>query len=89
MPEQIAFVGFDDIQLGAWLDPPLSAVVQPATRIGEAAALRLLERIDAKRHLPGKHILLDTTLVPRGSCGCHAKAKPFAAASRASLTALL
>lgn len=73
MPDQIAFVGFDEIQLGAWFDPPLSAVVQPAARIGEEAALRLLHRIDAKEPLAGRHILLDTQFVPRSSCGCHAE----------------
>lgn len=78
MPNPVAFIGFDEIQLGAWFDPPLSAVVQPATRIGEEAALRPLERIDAKEPLPGQHILLDTLLVPRGSCGCHAGSKPLA-----------
>jgi LacI family transcriptional regulator len=76
MPDQIAFIGFDEIQLGAWFDPPLSAVVQPSTRIGEEAALRLLQRIDAKEPPPGKHILLDTMLVPRGSCGCRLESKP-------------
>lgn len=70
MPEQIAFVGFDEVQLGAVLDPPLTLVVQPAAMIGEQAALRLLERIDAKEPLPGKQIMLATTFIRRASCGC-------------------
>ena len=70
MPDQIAFIGFDEIQLGRFLDPPLSAVVQPATMIGEQAALRLLERLQAESPIQGKRILLDTALVCRRSCGC-------------------
>lgn len=70
IPDQIAFVGFDEIQLGRYLDPPLSAIVQPATAIGEQAALRLLERIDAKAVLAGKRVLLDTMFIRRRSCGC-------------------
>lgn len=70
MPDQIAFIGFDEVQLGRYLNPPLSAVVQPASLIGEQAARRLLERIDAKEPLAGKHVLLDTVFIPRGSCGC-------------------
>jgi LacI family transcriptional regulator len=70
MPDQMAFIGFDDIQLGPYLDPPLTAVVQPAVEIGERAARRLLERIDAKEKLPSKRLMLDAALIVRGSCGC-------------------
>jgi DNA-binding LacI/PurR family transcriptional regulator len=71
MPDQMAFIGFDDIQLGPYLDPPLTAVVQPAVEIGERTAMRLLERIDADEKLPPKRVLLDATLIIRRSCGCH------------------
>jgi LacI family transcriptional regulator len=71
MPEQMAFIGFDEIQLGRFVDPPLTAVKQPAATIGEQAANRLLERIEAKEPLPGKHIMLDTILIQRRSCGCN------------------
>lgn len=69
MPDPMAFIGFDDIQLGPYLDPPLTAVVQPASEIGERTATRLLERIDTPG-LPAKRLLLEATLVLRGSCGC-------------------
>jgi LacI family transcriptional regulator len=71
MPDQIAFIGFDEIQLGQYLDPPITTVVQPAAAMGEQAAKRLLERIASKEQLPGKHVLLDTTLLLGRSCGCH------------------
>lgn len=70
MPDQMAFVGFDEVQLGRFLDPPLSSVVQPAAAIGEQAALRLLERLEAPDPLPGKQIMLPTLFICRRSCGC-------------------
>jgi LacI family transcriptional regulator len=70
MPEQIAFVSFDDIQLGPYLDPPLTVVLQPAAEMGEFAATRLLKRIQTKEPMSSKPILLDTKLIIRGSCGC-------------------
>jgi len=70
MPSPMAFIGFDDIQLGPYLDPPLTAVVQPAGQIGECAAQRLLELIDAPEKLPSKRLMLDAALILRGSCGC-------------------
>lgn len=73
MPDQIAFIGFDEIQLGRYLEPPLTAIVQPASVIGEQAAARLLERINAESPLSPKRIMLETTFVPRRSCGCEGK----------------
>jgi LacI family transcriptional regulator len=71
MPADLAFIGFDDIQLGASFAPPLTVVVQPAAEIGEQAAKRLLSQIDAKTTLPSKRVLLDAALVIRSSCGCN------------------
>ena len=81
MPDQMAFIGFDDIQLGPYLDPPLTAVVQPAAEIGERTAMRLLERIEAKEKIPSKRLLLDAKLIIRGSCGCPSISKGVRVAS--------
>jgi LacI family transcriptional regulator len=70
MPGQIAFIGFDEVPFADSLDTPLTVVAQPATTIGEQAALTLLERIEAGNALPGKQVLLDAILVRRSSCGC-------------------
>jgi LacI family transcriptional regulator len=75
MPHQLAFAGFDDIQLGPYLDPPLTAVLQPAAEIGEASAQRLLERIAASAPMPAKRMFLNPKLIIRGSCGCAPSAK--------------
>jgi LacI family transcriptional regulator len=71
MPDRIAFIGFDEIQLGPYLDPPLTTVLQPGLEIGESAATRLLEQIESKNCHSVKHIELEAKLIIRGSCGCH------------------
>jgi LacI family transcriptional regulator len=76
MPKDVAFVGFDDIQLGPYLDPPLTAVLQPAAAIGEQTAKRMLQRIAAAETLPAKRFLLDVELIIRGSCGCNVSKSP-------------
>jgi LacI family transcriptional regulator len=43
IPEEIAVVGFDDISLAAFTQPPLTTIRQPAERMGQAAAELLLD----------------------------------------------
>ena len=71
VPERIAFISFDEIQLAKYLDPPVTSVVQPGLEIGATVGSTLMERIETKNEAPGKRILLDTQLIIRSSCGCH------------------
>lgn len=68
VPEDIALVGFDDIPLAAYVDPPLTTVRLPAYELGREAAQMLLTLVE-KRPLPRTRVLLDTSLVVRASCG--------------------
>lgn len=43
VPEDISLVGFDDMPVAAWLDPPLTTVRQPLVEMG-AAAVDLVHR---------------------------------------------
>jgi DNA-binding LacI/PurR family transcriptional regulator len=70
IPGQIAIVGFDDMPWAASLRPPLTAVAQPAYEVGAAAARLLLERL-REPDRPIRHIVLETRLVVRASCGTH------------------
>jgi len=45
IPRDLSVVGFDDIALAAYSNPPLTTVVQPKHQTGELAARLLLERI--------------------------------------------
>lgn len=68
IPEEVAVVGFDDMPWATSLNPPLTAVSQPAAEIGSAAADLLLDRI-ARPDRALRHLILKTRLVVRASCG--------------------
>jgi LacI family transcriptional regulator len=65
VPDDISIVGFDDIPLAAYFDPPLTTVRLPAFELGQAAGRALLERL-ADRANPHR-TLLPTELIVRGS----------------------
>jgi LacI family transcriptional regulator len=69
VPGDVAVTGFDGIDLGRHLQPPLTTVRQPMQPIG-AAAVTLLEQrlVDPTR--PPTDLRLPTTLDIRASCGC-------------------
>ena len=50
IPEQISVMGFDGIEVGKYLSPPLTTVQQPVYRLGKEVARVLLEQIE---HNPG------------------------------------
>ena len=67
IPEDIAIVGFDDMYWSISLNPPLTAVRQPAYEIGRRAAEQLISRIsDPSR--PAISMILKTELMIRNSC---------------------
>lgn len=66
IPEDIALVGFDDIQFSSTLDVPLTTVRQPKREIGQKAAEILIDKIDQKSG-ECKKIVLPTQLVVRAS----------------------
>lgn len=70
IPQDLALVSFDDIDLFRLSYPPITAVAQNEERIGAEAVKILLEEINQKgKVLPKKHILLPTKLNVRRSCG--------------------
>ncbi len=68
VPDDVALVGFDDIPLAAYVNPPLTTVRLPARQLGEEAA-RLLIALVEGRPVETTEILLETTLIVRESCG--------------------
>lgn len=69
IPEDLAVVGFDDMEWAPILTPPLTAVAQPARELGSAAGRLLLERIGQSRRGRSRTIVLRPHLVVRESCG--------------------
>lgn len=68
VPEDVALVGFDDVEEARFLEPPLTTVRQPLYEQGKHA-VRLLAA--AMQGVPSKDdVVLRTQLVVRRSCGC-------------------
>ena len=63
---QVALVGFDDFPMADLLDPPLTVIRQDVARIGKTVADLLFDRIDGNT-APPRHIVIEPTLVVRGS----------------------
>jgi DNA-binding LacI/PurR family transcriptional regulator len=75
IPSDIAVVGFDDMPWAMSLQPPLTTVAQPTYELGATAARMLLARL-REPDRPVRHIMLETRLVVRASCGARAPAPP-------------
>jgi DNA-binding LacI/PurR family transcriptional regulator len=65
VPEDVSVVGYDDIPVAAFLEPPLTTVSQPMREVGERAASLLLGAISGGGN--GRVHLLPVRLVARGS----------------------
>ncbi len=66
VPEDIAIVGFDDIPMAEFLDPPLTTIRLPAFGLGWAASERLI-RLMRGEGLDQNGVFLDSQLVVRES----------------------
>jgi DNA-binding LacI/PurR family transcriptional regulator len=65
VPDDVAVVGFDDIEMARYTDPPLTTVRQPIELIGRTIARQLLRQIAGETIEPS--VVLPTELVVRGS----------------------
>jgi DNA-binding LacI/PurR family transcriptional regulator len=69
VPADLSVVGFDDIDLAAHTDPPLTTVHQPIRRKGEEAVRLLLTVVERRDNAKPEHRRLETRLIVRGSTG--------------------
>jgi DNA-binding LacI/PurR family transcriptional regulator len=65
LPGDLSVVGFDDIPLSAWTNPPLTTVRQPIVEKGRIAARLLIQRMKGKA--VESPTPLSTSLVVRSS----------------------
>jgi LacI family repressor for deo operon, udp, cdd, tsx, nupC, and nupG len=68
IPDDFSLAGFDDVEVSAYCNPPLTTVRVPAYEIGQMAMKILLQMIEDPS-LPLRQYCLDTSLVVRSSCG--------------------
>ena len=72
IPEDLSIVGFDDLPVTAWVDPPLTTVHQPLTEMA-AAATEMALALGRGEPTPQVGLELATTLVIRASTGTPAR----------------
>ncbi|NWQ44369.1 LacI family DNA-binding transcriptional regulator [Bacillus sp. EB106-08-02-XG196] len=66
--DEVAFMGFDDVDIATFLNPKLSVVTRPMNAVGEIAFTFLHERIHFKNDLPKRKYSLPPELIIRQSC---------------------
>ena len=71
VPQDVALIGFDDLELGDLLHPALTVVRQPMEGLGETAGRLLFAKM--KKQVPldqVSQVVLPLDLIVRHSCGC-------------------
>lgn len=68
VPDDVALVGFDDVPLSEFIDPPLTTVRLPAFGLGWGAA-EMLHRLITGDEIRVAQLILDTELIVRESSG--------------------
>ncbi len=68
VPDDVAVVGFDDVDVASQISVPLTTVSQPRYELGLRAAHSLIDRVQSQQPTIDQ-IVLPTTLVVRHSCG--------------------
>lgn len=68
VPQDMAVIGYDDIELAKYLAPPLSTIHQPKDSLGELAIDALINRLQNPKR-DAQVLVLTPELVERGSVG--------------------
>ena len=81
VPEDISLVGFDDLPLALYMDPPLTTVRQPKHEMGRLATrvlLKLLSGSDTEQNIKvsGELILRQSTATPEGELAMQLLVRP-------------
>jgi|YNPMSStandDraft_1061717.scaffolds.fasta_scaffold45383_2 LacI family transcriptional regulator len=70
IPEDLALVTFDDLELASLLVPFFTVARQPAYTMGSLATQFLLERIGGGKVREKREVVLKPEIIIRHSCGC-------------------
>lgn len=68
VPQEVAVVGYDDIPVAEYCDPPLTTIRQPMQEVGRVATRLLIQAIEEPGPPQGA-VLLKAELIRRSSCG--------------------
>jgi len=86
VPDQIAVIGFDDIEESRFTVPPLTTVRQPLYEQGRDAVRIVLEQL--RDGVRTERVVRHTELVIRRSCGCLARSVASSRAAPSTQTTL-
>ncbi len=67
VPQDVSVVGYDDIPLASFFDPPLTTIRQPMDEFGRQGAQLLIDAVKDKDYVP-KQVRLNTQIIKRYSC---------------------
>jgi DNA-binding LacI/PurR family transcriptional regulator len=67
VPDDVSVIGFDDIPLASYFDPPLTTLRQPMQQTGERAVQLLVDTIQDPAR-PPEQIVIPARLLERASC---------------------
>ncbi|MAQ93698.1 MAG: LacI family transcriptional regulator [Rhodothermaceae bacterium] len=67
VPGDVSVVGYDDIEMAAYLPTPLTTIHVPTREMGHRAADLLLRQLDGEASETPEHVLLDAELVVRAT----------------------
>jgi LacI family transcriptional regulator len=70
IPEDLALVSFDDLDVAELLDPPLTGLRRDVEAMGATAAVLLYEQLYPREERETRQVRLTHELVARRSCGC-------------------
>jgi LacI family transcriptional regulator len=66
VPQDLAVIGYDDLELAQYTNPPLTTIAQPKKEVGAQAILLLVDRI-ARKDRPPSRLVLPPELIVRRS----------------------
>ena len=69
IPDDLAYVGFDDFDWAGFLKPQITAIAQPTYEIGRTAAQLVIDRIGDDPAKPARRVSLGAKLIVRESSG--------------------
>jgi LacI family transcriptional regulator/LacI family repressor for deo operon, udp, cdd, tsx, nupC, and nupG len=71
VPQDLSVVGYDDVEIAAYVTPPLTTVHQPKLRLGELAMQMLLDLLDGRpvqdQVLPVELVVRESTAPPNAT----------------------
>jgi len=73
VPEEMALIGFNDIEFTSMKGIELTTIGQKKYEMGALAVKTLVERIEGGKVGPSKEIILEPELIIRKTCGFHSK----------------